>query len=444
MYTFKIGGVHPPEFKSKSSGKEIVSLPLPTKVFIGMSQHLGKPAKPLVKPKQEVRVGQLIGEADGFISANIHSSVSGVVKKVETMATAIGSLDNTVVIDVDKEKTLEDEKLLFNKKDFNINELDKEYVLKAIKDAGIVGLGGATFPSNVKLSPPNGKAIEYLILNGAECEPYLTADHRLMLKKTKEIIIGTEIIAKLLGVKKSFIGIEANKPDAIEFFNKYLKEGGIKNIEVAPLKTKYPQGGEKQLIYAITKREVPSGKLPLDVGSVVHNVGTVFAVYEALHFDKPLFERVVTVTGAVKNPGNFLVRVGTPFSFVIEQGAGGFIDIDNVCAVINGGPMMGKAVRSLSVPVLKGTSGILVLDKEGYKFKEQLPCLRCGKCVNVCPMGLMPTELAIYSLFKDIDNLADAMDCIECGSCSYICPSHRQLVHSIRIGKVLYRNRSKK
>jgi electron transport complex protein RnfC len=444
MYTFKIGGVHPPEFKDLSDNKKIVSLSLPDFLFVGMSQHLGKPAKPVVKVKQEIRVGQLIGEADGFISANVHSPVSGIVKKIEKTVTALGSLDNTVIIEVDKKKTIEGEKPFLNKNPLNIDMLNNEEILNTVKELGIVGLGGATFPSNVKLSPPGGRRIEYLILNGAECEPYLTADNRLMLERAKEIIAGTNIIGKLLGVKKTFIGIEANKPDAIKVFNNYLKDNEITNIEVAVLKTKYPQGGEKQLIYAVTKREVPSGKLPLDVGCVVHNVGTVYAVYEALYFNKPLFERVVTVTGAVINPGNFKVKIGTPFSFVIEEGAKGFVDKNNVCAVINGGPMMGKAVRSINVPVLKGTSGILVLDKNSCDFQEQLPCIRCGKCVNVCPMGLMPTELAMYSVFKDTDKLADSMDCIECGSCSYICPSHRQLVHMIRIGKAVYRNRSKK
>lgn len=444
MVTFKIGGVHPHEFKELSEHKSLAVLQTPDIIYVGLSQHLGKPAKCLVKMKQEISVGELIGEASGFISANIHSPVSGIVKKVEKMASASGTLDETVVIEVNHEKTEEDYKLFEKKIDINFDDLDKENIISKIKDAGIVGMGGAAFPSNVKLSPPNLKEIDTLILNGAECEPYLTADHQLMLEKAEEIIIGTQILAKILEVKVTYIGIEENKQDSIDLFNKLIKEKGISKIKVAPLKTKYPQGGEKQLIYAIIKKEVPSGKLPLDVGAVVHNVGTVFAVYQAIFYNKPLIERVVTITGYVNNPGNFWVKVGTPFFHVIDEGAKGFVNSEKVKAVLNGGPMMGKAVRNINVSVQKGTSGIVVLDEKGVFDRNEGPCIRCGRCVDVCPMGLMPTELAKFSKTKEADLLTDSMDCIECGSCSYVCPTNRQLVHMIRIGKAIYRNRSKK
>jgi len=444
MYTFKIGGVHPPEFKELSEHKPLTVISIPDIVYVGLSQHLGKPAKCLVKMKQEVSVGDLIGEASGFISANIHSPVSGTVKKIEKIASASGTLDETVIIEVNHEKTDEDYKTFETRQNIKIEDLNNDEVIANIKNAGIVGMGGAAFPSNVKLSPPDLNAIETLILNGAECEPYLTADHQLMIEKVEEILMGTEILGKVLEVKEIYIGIEENKSDSIELFKKIIKERKIKNIKVASLKTKYPQGGEKQLIYALTKKEVPSGKLPLNVGVVVHNVGTVYAVYEAIFHNKPLVDRVVTVTGYVNCPGNFLVKVGTPFSHVVEEGAKGFVDLKKVKAVLNGGPMMGKAVRNLSVSVQKGTSGIVVLDENGVFSREEGPCIRCGRCVDVCPMGLMPTELAKYSKTKEVEYLAESMDCIECGSCSYVCPTNRPLVHLIRIGKAIYRNRGQK
>lgn len=444
MYTFKIGGVLPPEYKELSEHKKIVELSIPDLIYVSLSQHLGKPAKCLVKMKEEVKVGQLIGEASGFISANVHSPVSGIVKKVEKMASAGGTLDETVIIEVNHEQTADDYKQFETKNNIDLEKLDKSEIIAKIKDSGIVGMGGAAFPSNVKLSPPDLKAIDTLILNGAECEPYLTADHQLMLEKAEEILIGTEILSKVLEVEIAYIGIEENKPDSIKLFDNLIKEKGFKNIKTAPLKTKYPQGGEKQLIYAITKREVPSGKLPLDVGVVVHNVGTVYAVYETVFYNKPLIERIVTLTGFVNNPGNFKIKIGTPFSYVIENAGKGFKDETKVKAVINGGPMMGKAVRSLDVSVQKGTSGIVALDELNVFKREQGPCIRCGRCVDVCPMGLMPTELAKDSMKQEVNNLANSMDCIECGSCSYVCPTNRQLVHMIRIGKALFRNRSKK
>jgi len=309
----------------------------------------------------------------------------------------------------------------------------REEIIQKIQDSGIVGMGGATFPSHVKVSVPRGKKADALIINGVECEPYLTSDHRLMLEKAPELLVGAEILKIALGVDIAYIGIENNKPDAIQLMNDLVKD--YDGIEVVPLKVQYPQGGEKQLIKAITGREVPSGGLPIDVGAVVHNVGTTYAVYEAVQKNKPLLERVVTLTGKnVKNPGNFLVRIGTPVSQLIEV-AGGLPE--NTGKVVSGGPMMGKALNELDVPVAKGTSGILILPKGEEARKESKACIRCSKCVSVCPMGLEPYLLMTVSQRANYDTAEEnrIMDCIECGSCAYICPSNRELLDYIRLGK---------
>ncbi len=430
LKTFPKGGVHPPENKL-TTDKQIEVLPIPKQVIIPIAQHIGAPSKVIVTKKDKIKTGQIIAESGGFVSANIHSSVSGTVLRIDNIADASGYKRTAVVINVegdDWEAGIERGKSLKKECVFEKNE-----ILKKIQDAGIVGLGGATFPTHVKLLPPKGMKAEVLIINGVECEPYLTADHRLMLEKGEEILIGTEILMKALGVNKAVIGIENNKPDVISYLTSASKN--YTGISVVALKIKYPQGGEKQLIKAVTGREVPSGELPIFVGAVVHNAGTVFAVYEAVQKNKPLFERVVTVTGkSLADPKNLLVRIGTPVKDLIEF-AGGLPE--DTGKVISGGPMMGKALNSTESTVTKGTSGILVLPKTDSKRKEIKPCIRCAKCVGVCPMGLEPfllMTLAEKTLYERIEK-EDVTDCIECGSCSYICPSDRPLLDYIRLGK---------
>ncbi|MBN1987157.1 MAG: electron transport complex subunit RsxC [Prolixibacteraceae bacterium] len=430
LKTFKKGGVHPPENKL-SAAKKIEVLPLPKSVFIPVAQHIGAPATPVVNKGDLVKTGQIIAKSSSFVSTNIHSSVSGKVKKIDFSADSSGYPKQGVFIDVEGDEWLEEidcsEEFV---KEFNI---DGPEIIKKIQDAGIVGLGGATFPTHVKLVPPKGMKAEVLLINGVECEPYLTSDHRLMLEKPDEILVGTQLLMKALHVEKAVIGIENNKPDAIELLSEKCK--GYQGISVQPLKVKYPQGGEKQLIKAVTGKEVPSGGLPIAVGAVVSNVGTAFAVYEAVQKNKPLIERVVTVTGKnVANPSNFKVRVGTATSELIEA-AGGLPE--DTGKIISGGPMMGRAVASLDVPVTKGTSGILIIKEDESKRKEYMACIRCSRCVSVCPMGLEPYLLMTLGEKQIFDRAEQerVMDCIECGSCSYTCPSQRPLLDYIRFGK---------
>lgn len=430
LKTFKIGGVHPPENKLSAQG-EIITLPLPEQVTIPLSQHIGAPAVPTVKKGDQVKVGQIIGQAAGFISANIHSSVSGTVMSLDPVIDASGYPRPAVTIKVEGDEW--DENILKEPINKQPGTFTKEEILAAISAAGIVGMGGATFPTQVKLSPPPGSTAEVLIINGVECEPYLTADHRLMLEHGKELIIGIELIMKALGVKRTIVGIENNKRDAIEELGKLARLAD--GIEICPLKIQYPQGGEKQLIQATTGKFVPSGGLPIAVGAVVQNVGTVYAVYEAVMKHKPLFERVVTVTGkSLKEPGNYLCRIGTPISQLIEA-AGGLPD--DTGKVIGGGPMMGKALTNTNIPVTKGTSGILLMRQEESARKEYRNCIRCSKCVSVCPMGLEPYYLMLLGEHNKLEMLESekVMDCIECGSCSFTCPANRPLLDVIRLGK---------
>ena len=430
LKTFKIGGVHPPENKLSAQG-EIITLPLPEQVTIPLSQHIGAPAVPTVKKGDQVKVGQIIGQAAGFISANIHSSVSGTVMSLDPVVDASGYPRPAVTIKVEGDEW--DENILKDPINKQPGTFTKEEILAAISAAGIVGMGGATFPTQVKLSPPPGSTAEVLIINGVECEPYLTADHRLMLEHGKELIIGIELIMKALGVKRTIVGIENNKRDAIEELGKLARLAD--GIEICPLKIQYPQGGEKQLIQATTGKFVPSGGLPIAVGAVVQNVGTVYAVYEAVMKHKPLFERVVTVTGkSLKEPGNYLCRIGTPISQLIEA-AGGLPE--DTGKVIGGGPMMGKALTNTNIPVTKGTSGILLMRQEESARKEYRNCIRCSKCVSVCPMGLEPYYLMLLGEHNKLEMLESEkiMDCIECGSCSFTCPANRPLLDVIRLGK---------
>ena len=443
LKTFKLGGVHPAENKL-SVDKKIEVLPIPKIALIPISQHLGAPAKALVDKGDVVKVGQQIAKGEAFISANIHSSVSGKVQKIDNVLDTSGYKRTVIVIQAEGDEWVETiDRSPEIKKDISLSQKE---IIQKINEMGVVGLGGATFPSHVKLMVPEGKKAEYLIINGVECEPYLTADHRLMMEKGEEMMVGVEILKIALGVNKAIIGIENNKPDAIEHLSKIAKN--YNGIEVQGLKVKYPQGAEKQLIKALINREVPSGKLPIEVGAVVNNAGTAFAVYEAIQKNKPLIERVVTLTGkSVKNPGNFMVRIGTPVSELIEA-AGGLPE--DTGKVIGGGPMMGKALNSLDVPVVKGTSGILIMREEEAGRQPVLNCIRCSKCVSVCPMGLEPYLIEKLVLFEDYERTEQekVMDCIECGSCQYTCPAGRPLLDYLRLGKnkvgFIMRTRSKK
>ncbi len=430
LKTFSLGGIHPAENKL-SANSAIEILPVPESVSVPISQHIGAPSEPVVKKGDAVKTGQLIAKSTGFVSANIHSPVSGIVQKVEDVVDASGYRKMAIIIKTEGNEWIEtiDQSKTINR---NITATGEE-IIKKISEMGLVGLGGATFPSHVKLAVPPGKICNFLIINAVECEPYLTSDHRLMLEKGEEIMIGVQLLMKALKVDKAIIGIENNKPDAI----KHLKQlaGNYNGITIEPLKVQYPQGGEKQLIDACIKRQIPSGKLPIDVGAVVQNVGTAYAVYEAIQKNKPLIERVVCVTGkSLKTPSNFLARIGTPVASLIEA-AGGLPE--DTGKVIGGGPMMGRALVSIDVPVTKGTSGILVMQQQESKRKEMQNCIRCAKCVSVCPMGLSPYLLMSVSDKKVWDRAEEEriMDCIECGSCSFTCPANRPLLDYIRLGK---------
>ncbi|MGN0057350.1 MAG: electron transport complex subunit RsxC [Phocaeicola plebeius] len=431
MKTFRIGGVHPAENKL-SAGKAIETLALPKQAVFPLSQHIGAPATAIVKKGDLVKVGTKIAEAGGFVSAPIFSSVSGKVNKVDSVIDASGYRKPAIFIDVEGdewEETIDRSTDLV--KECN---LTPEEIVAKIKDAGIVGMGGACFPTHVKLMPPPGCKAECVIINAVECEPYLTADHRLMLEKADQILVGVSLLMKAAKVTRGYIGIENNKPDAIQLMTE--KARNYTGIEVVPLKVKYPQGGEKQLIDAVIGRQVPAPPaIPINVGAVVQNVGTAYAVYEAVMKNKPLFERVVTVTGkSLQNPSNFLTRMGTPMSQLIDAAGGLPADTGKV---IGGGPMMGKALVNTEVPICKGSSGVLIMNDKEARRAEPEPCIRCAKCVSACPMGLEPYLLATCSALKDWERVEKEMimSCIECGSCQFTCPSHRPMLDYIRMGK---------
>ncbi len=437
-----MGGIHPAENKlSKGSVTEVLSVPETAVVLL--SQHIGAPAAAVVAKGDRVYAGQLVGKATGFVSSNVHSPVSGTVVSIDTVPDAGGVRRHAVTIKVEGDEWVPDiDRSATIKRDCL---LPAGEIVEKIAAAGIVGMGGATFPTQVKLSVPQGKKAEALVINGVECEPYLTSDHRVMMERGEELLIGVEILAKALGVERSYIGIENNKPDAIENLRNLAQGGGFA-IEIVPLKVQYPQGGEKQLIDAVTGREVPSGGLPIDVGVVVQNVGTALAVYEAVQKNKPLVERVVTVTGkGVARPSNLLVRIGTPVSALLEHcGA----EPEDGGKVIGGGPMMGRAISNLSAPVTKGSSGILIMAAAESIRQRPQTCVKCARCVGVCPMGLEPWLLGKLSkkgLYEQAEE-GRITDCIECGSCSYTCPASLPLLDYIRLGKaeVMKRIRARK
>lgn len=423
------GGIHPQDKKGFTSNKPIEEPSQPERVVIPLTQHLGAPCKPLVSINQEVKKGELIGEPGGFVSAPVHSSVSGRVLAIGNFLNAIGKMVNSIVI----ENNYREEWTILKDNPDYLN-LSPDALRAKIRDAGIVGMGGAAFPTIVKLSPPKEKPIDTVILNGSECEPYITSDYRLMLEKSYEIIQGLKIIMKILGVQKGFVGIEDNKPEAIKIMKQTAEEE--QGVEVCSLPTKYPEGAEKMLIKAITGREVPPRALPMDVKVVVQNVGTSFAIYEAVRYGKPLIERTITITGeGINNPKNLLVKTGTLVSHLIEN-CGGLKD-ENV-KIISGGPMMGFALASLEVPVTKGTSGIVALtDRDIIHTRDFGPCIRCGRCIEACPMGLMPSMLSIYAEkgFYEGAKEYNLFDCFECGSCAFVCPSKRPIVQFVRLAK---------
>ena len=434
MKTFKIGGVHPAENKL-SAASPIREAALPKQAVFSMFQHIGAPAKPIVKKGDVVKVGTMIAEAGGFVSAPVHSSVSGTVSKVDVVIDASGTRRQAIFVDVNGdewEDTIDLSPELVRLSDRP--ELDAATIINKVKEAGIVGLGGATFPCHVKLSPPPGSKAECVIINAVECEPYLTADHRLMLEHPEEILVGVSLIMKAVSVEKGYIGIENNKPDAIRLMTE--KAQAYPNIEIVPLKVKYPQGGEKQLIDAVIGRQVPAPPaIPISVGAVVQNVGTAFAIYQAVMKNKPLVDRVITVTGkSVSSPSNLLARLGTPFQQLIDE-CGGLPEDSG--KIIGGGPMMGKALLNLDVPMTKGSSGLLIMRNDEAKRAEPDPCIRCAKCVSACPMGLEPYLLATLSDKQEWEMAEgnDVVSCIECGSCQFTCPSHRPLLDNIRVGK---------
>ena len=432
MKTFPIGGVHPSDNKQWSKGSAIEVMELPDVVNIPLGQHIGAPATAVVKKGDNVVVGQLIAEATGFMSANIHSPISGTVTAVDMQVNGQGLRQMMVTIkregdewdsNIDRSTTLVTE-----------CNLEPKAIIEKIKAAGIVGMGGATFPTHVKLSIPDGKKAEVLIINGVECEPYLTSDYRTMLERGEELIVGTRILMRAIGVSTAVIGVEANKPDAVKHLQSLL--GTATDIKVQMLKTQYPQGGEKQLIAAVTGREVPAPPaLPIDVGAVVCNASTAVAVYEAVQKNKPLIERVVTVTGAaVPQPKNLLTRFGTPVEALIAK-CGGLADGD--VKVINGGPMMGRALSNIAMPVMKGCSGITIMVGENAKRGVESPCIKCAKCVEACPMGLEPYLLSKQARKKAWDAMEanDITSCIECGCCQFTCPANIPLLDYVRLGK---------
>ena len=427
--TFK-GGAHPYDGKKMSRDCPIEILNPGDTLVYPLSQHIGAMAKPLVKAGDRVLVGQKIAEKGGFISANIHSSVSGTVKAIEKRLVATGGMVDSIIVENDG--MYEEAAPIFSG---NPDELSKDEIIKIIEEAGIVGMGGAGFPTNVKLSPKNADIIDSIIVNGAECEPYLTSDYRRMVEQTDKLVKGLKIVLKIFPDAKGYFGIEYNKPEAIEALLKATENED--RIEVVPLKTKYPQGGERSMIYAVTGRKINSKMLPADVGCIVHNVDTIYAIYNAVYNGKPLIERIVTITGdAVSTPKNFQVRIGTSFRELIDA-AGGFTTEPE--KIISGGPMMGFSFFNIDVPVVKGSSSLLAFIKDDVSHEEPSACIRCGRCAAACPEHLLPMKLAALAGQNEPEEFKKlgGMECVECGCCSYVCPAKRQVTQSVRSMKKL-------
>lgn len=434
LKTFRIGGVHPEENKLSSEAVTQVAK-LPQQAIFPLSQHIGAPAKPVVKKGDKVKVGTLLAEAGGFVSAPVYSSVSGTVQKIDEVIDATGYRKPAIIVKVEGDEWEESIDRSDKLETLDAHpELTPEEIIERIKKAGVTGMGGAGFPTFIKLCPPPTAKAECVILNGVECEPYITSDYRLMMEHADEILVGLELLMKAVKVDKGYIGIEENKPMAIALFEE--KTAGRSDIEIVPLKKKYPQGGEKQLVDAVIRRQVPAPPaIPVNVGAVVQNVGTAFAVYQAVMKNKPLFERYTTVTGKkLEKPSNFLVRMGTPMIDLINE-CGGMPEGDN--KLLAGGPMMGKALMSVDVPICKGTNSVTILSGDDAKRKPVQPCIRCAKCVSACPMGLEPYLLATASALHDWEKVeaAGVTSCIECGSCQFTCPAHRPMLDNIRLGK---------
>ena len=434
MRTFPIGGIHPSDNKEWSKDKAIEVLGLPDEVKVTMIQHIGAPSTPIVQKGDKVLTGQLIGQASGFVSANIHAPISGTVTSVDAYPNGQGQRRIMVVIKREGDEWMEDiDRTPELKRECT---LTSEEIIAKVRNAGIVGLGGAQFPTHVKLSVPAGQKAEVLIINGVECEPYLTSDYRNMLERAEMLLTGVEILMRAVNVERAVIGVENNKPDAIAHLRDIIARDNYAGIEVMPLKLRYPQGGEKQLIAAVTGRQVaPPPALPISVGAVVCNVSTAIAVYEAVQKNKPLIERVVTITGkALGSTHNFLARMGTCAGDIINL-AGGLPDGD--VKLLNGGPMMGRSVVDITAPLIKGCSGITVLSGAEAARGKEMACIKCGKCVAVCPMGLEPYLLSKLAKLQkwDMAEEHNTIDCIECGCCSYTCPSYVPLLDYIRIGK---------
>lgn len=427
LVTFK-GGIHPPYNKELTNQSRIIPVNQPEKVYIPLLQHIGAPCDSLVKKGDSVKVGQKIGDSGAFVSSPVHSSVSGTVAEIKKYIHPSGTMVNTVVIENDGKNTLYE-----GLKKGDYKDMSPEEIINAVHEAGIVGMGGAGFPMHIKLSPPKDKVIEYLVVNGAECEPYLSTDHRTMIEHTEKIIYGIKAIMKATGAKKSIIAIEDNKHDAENALSELIKNE--ENIEISVMETKYPQGSEKHIIKSVLNREVPSGGLPADVGVIVNNIDTCVAVANAIREGMPVIKKRITVSGGGANyPGVFETIIGTPFSVLIEA-AGGFSQ--NTKKVVMGGPMMGMAQFDMNAPVIKTTSGLIALTRSEMRPFEEGPCLRCGKCVEACPMNLMPLML-LKSAKTNNEKLAleyNVKDCLECGSCSFICPANRPIVENIRILK---------
>lgn len=435
MRTFR-GGIHPDGMKRSTCKKMVENLPAPSELVYPLVQHIGAPAKPCVKVGEHVLMGQKIAEADGFVSANIHASVSGTIASIEKRLHPNGMPVECIVINNDG---MDEAAPPLKGAGENFESKTPQELIEIIREAGIVGMGGATFPTHVKLSVPDEAKIDYVIINGAECEPYLTSDHRAMLETTDEIITGLLILMHIFGLNDGYIAIENNKKDAIEVMKAAAEKINGKKIHILPLKTKYPQGAEKQLIYAVCKRKLAPGTLPWQSGCIVNNIDTCASICRAVIDGEALTRRIVTLGGdAVKNAMNYRVRIGTPFEYIIEK-SGGLCK--EAAKVIMGGPMMGLAVPNAKVPVIKGSSGILVLSEEAAKLESEVACIRCAKCVYACPMQLQPNLLDMAARNGDTDALTklNVNDCIECGSCAFVCPSKRRQVQQIKVGKARVR-----